>query len=192
MRATRVAPVLVLAAVQLIAAPGALAQAVPDPNSVLGAALPAAPKSCASASAAPNTVSPAALRAAMLCAINVERARHGLPALPADARVQKAATGHARDMVRRHYFAHKRANGPSLGGRLKRAGWRGRAAGEAIAYGCAGRGTPLATLRMWLNSPPHRAILLDRSWRNAGVGVRRGAPVRGCTAGATWVLDATR
>jgi uncharacterized protein YkwD len=178
MRANRIAPVLTLAAIQLIAAPAALAGA--------------GPQSCASASAAPNTVKPAVLRSAMLCAINAERARHGLRALPADRRVQRAAGRHARDMVRRHYFAHKRAGGPSLGSRLTRAGSHFRGAGEAIAYGCGGLGTPLSTLRMWLNSPPHRAILLDPSWRNAGVGVRRGAPVGGCAAGATWVLDATR
>ena len=126
-----------------------------------------------------------------MCAINVERARHGLPALPADPRVEAAASAHARDMVRRRYFAHQRAGGPGLSTRLRRAGWRGRAAGEAIAYGCGAYATPLATLRMWLNSPPHRAILLGRGWSAAGVGMSRRAPVTRCGGGGTWVLDAT-
>jgi uncharacterized protein YkwD len=94
-------------------------------------------------------------------------------------------------MVRRRYFAHQRAGGPSLSRRLKRAGWRGRAAGEAIAYGCGTSATPLATLRMWLNSPPHRAILLGGGWSAAGVGMSRRAPVTSCSGGGTWVLDAT-
>ena len=105
--------------------------------------------------------------------------------------MQAAASAHARDMVRRRYFAHQRAGGPRLLRRLQRAGWRGRAAGEAIAYGCGSSATPLATLRMWLNSPPHRAILLGRGWSAAGVGMNRGAPVTRCGGGATWVLDAT-
>jgi uncharacterized protein YkwD len=153
-------------------------------------ALPATPRGCAAVTAQPRTAAPAALRAALLCAINVERAKRGLPPLPADPRVEAAASAHARDMVRRRYFAHRRAGGPGLSRRLRRAGWRGRAAGEAIAYGCGASATPLATLRMWLNSPPHRAILLDRGWSAAGVGISRRAPVTRCRGGGTWVLDA--
>ena len=44
---------------------------------------------------------------------------------------------------------------------------------------------------MWLNSPPHRAILLGRGWSAAGVGMSRRAPVTRCGGGGTWVLDAT-
>jgi uncharacterized protein YkwD len=179
--------VTLAAALALTAAPAAWAQvSLPDPT----AALPGTPGGCDGATALPGTVAPAALSAALLCAINVERAKHGLPALPADPRVATAASRHARDMVRRRYFAHKRAGGPSLARRLKRAGWSGRSAGEAIAYGCGSSATPLATLGMWLNSPPHRAILLDRGWSAAGVGVSRRAPVTRCRGGATWVLDA--
>jgi uncharacterized protein YkwD len=180
-RRTRAAGgVTLAAAIALAAAPAALAQA----------ALPATARGCDGATTRPGTAASATLSAALLCAINVERAKHGLPALPADPRVAIAASRHARDMVRRRYFAHKRAGGPSLSKRLKRAGWRGRAAGEAIAYGCGTLATPLATLRMWLKSPPHRAILLSSSWSAAGVGMSRRAPVTRCRGG-TWVLDAT-
>jgi uncharacterized protein YkwD len=147
-------------------------------------------RGCDGATAGPGTAAPAVLSAALLCAINAERAKQGLPALPADPRVQAAASAHARDMVRRRYFAHQRAGGPGLVRRLKRAGWRGRTAGEAIAYGCGSSASPLATLRMWLNSPPHRAILLGRGWSAAGVGMSRQAPVTRCRGGGTWVLDA--
>ena len=180
---------LALVAVELVAAPAALGQ-VPDPTAVIGATLPplpAAPHDCVAA-----TTAPAAMRAAMLCAINVERASHGLPALGADPRVESAATSHVRDMVRRHYFAHQRRGGPRLMRRLQRAGWRGRGAGEALYYGCGELGSPLAALRAWLKSPPHRAILLERGWSAAGVGVSRVAPMRRCRGGATWVLDAVR
>jgi uncharacterized protein YkwD len=190
-RRTRAAGgVTLAAALALAAAPAAWAQvSLADATAALPA-LPATPRGCDGATARPATAAPAALNAALLCAINVERAKHGLRELPADPRVATAASRHARDMVRRRYFAHKRAGGPSLSRRLKRAGWRGRAAGEAIAYGCGTSATPLATLRMWLNSPPHRAILLGSGWRAAGVGVSRRAPVTRCGGGGTWVLDA--
>jgi uncharacterized protein YkwD len=188
--------VLVLAAAQLAAAaPTAFGQAIPDPTSVVGAvplSLPATPRGCASATAQSSSATPDALRAALRCVIDVERTSRGLAPLPADARVDNAASAHARDMVRRHYFSHQRAGGPSPMQRMRRAGWRGHGVGEAIAWGCGSLGTPLATVRAWLNSPPHRAILLDRSWNAGGIGVARQAPTTRCGGGATWVLDAGR
>ncbi|MGH2948462.1 MAG: CAP domain-containing protein, partial [Solirubrobacteraceae bacterium] len=74
-------------------------------------------------------------RAAVLCLVNRERTQHGLGPLERDRRLARAARRHARDMVRHGYFAHQRSGGPDLGARLRRAGWRGTASGEAIAYG---------------------------------------------------------
>ena len=65
-------------------------------------------------------------------------------------------------------------------------------AAEAIAYGCGGLATPQATLAAWLNSPPHRAIVLGR-YRRGGIGLAAGAPLAGdCTGAGTWVLDVDR
>lgn len=131
------------------------------------------------------------LRGALLCLVNRERAARGLRPLRRDRRLRRAATGHARDMARRRYFAHQRAGGPDLGTRLRRAGWRGRAAGETIAYGCGSAGTPRTAVRMWIASPSHAAILFDGSYRRGGPGVAKRPPVR-CGGGATWVLDVGR
>ena len=128
-------------------------------------------------------------RAALLCLVNRERRAAGLAPLRRNRRIARAAGRHARDMVRRGYFAHQRGGGPDLGARLSRAGWRGTAWGEAIAYGCGERGSPRATVRGWLASPSHRAILLGAGYRRAGVGLARSAP---CGSGATWVLDVGR
>jgi uncharacterized protein YkwD len=129
-------------------------------------------------------------RAALLCRVNRERRAAGLAPLRRDRRIARAAGRHARDMVRRGYFAHRRGGGPDLGARLSRAGWRGTAWGEAIAYGCGGRGSPRAIVRAWLASPPHRAVLLGAGYRRAGVGLAR--PARCGARGATWVLDVGR
>ena len=92
-------------------------------------------------------------------------------------------------MARRGYFAHQRSGGPSLGRRVRAAGFRGRNVGEAIAYGCGSLSTPASIVRAWLASPPHRVILLSRRSR-VGVGVS-GRPPVGCGGrGATYVLDA--
>jgi uncharacterized protein YkwD len=153
------------------------------------AAAPASAASCSGASARAASASPGKLRSALLCLVNQKREASGLRALKADRKLQKAATRHARDMVRNHFFAHQRAGGPDLYTRLRRAGWHGRAWGETIAYGCGRMGTPRATLRMWLHSPPHRAILLSSAYRQGGLGVTDSAP---CGRGSMWVLDVGR
>jgi uncharacterized protein YkwD len=127
------------------------------------------------ASARASSASPGKLRSALLCVVNRKRAANGLGALKLDRKMQKAATRHVRDMVRHDYFAHQRPGGPDLTERLRRVGWHGSAWGETIAYGCGSAGTPRATVRMWMHSPPHRAILLGR-FREAGIAVLKGAP----------------
>src|SRR5215217_4479408 len=122
---------------------------------------PASAAGCPGASANTASADPGKLRSALLCVVNNKRAAHGLRALRVDRRVQRAAGRHARDMERRHYFAHQRAGGPDLTTRLRRAGWHGSAWGEAIAYGCGPLGSPRATVRAWMSSPPHRAIILS-------------------------------
>ena len=80
------------------------------------------------------------------------------------------------DMGRRNYFAHVSPTGKSPLSRARAAGWRG-GVGEVIAWGCGTLASPRATLRAWLNSPPHRAIVLGGG-RAAGVGVKRLARLR--------------
>jgi uncharacterized protein YkwD len=149
----------------------------------------AAASSCSGASAQASSASAGKLRSALLCLVNRKRSANGLNALKLNRKLQKAATRHARDMVRHHYFAHQRAGGPDLTERLRRAGWHGSAWGETIAYGCGSSGTPRATLRMWMHSPPHKAILLSGSYRHGGLGVTDSAP---CGSGSMWVLDVGR
>jgi uncharacterized protein YkwD len=200
-RCSRTLPLVLTGALAVpVAAPAAT---VPDPGSVVGSVTPpnavapatgaltraASAVSCSGTRARPSRLAAADARAALLCAINQARARHGLPALGDDRRLRRAAHGQARDMVRRHYFAHQRPGGPSLSARLRRAGWHGSRAGEALAWGCGSSATAGATVQAWLHSPPHREILLSTAYSLAGVGVAARAPVH-CGPGATWVLDA--
>ena len=128
--------------------------------------------------------SPAVLRRAMLCLVNRARVSAGVSPLRAERRLARAAARHAADMGRRHYFAHVSPSGESALSRARAAGWRG-GVGEVIAWGCGLRSTPRATVRAWLNSPPHRSIIVG-SARAAGVGVER---LAGCGGRAYWVMD---
>jgi uncharacterized protein YkwD len=150
----------------------------------------AAGQACAAAGAAPGSVDDRALRRALRCVVNKERRRNGLRRLRRDRELGEAARGHARDMVARGYFAHKRP-GSTLRGRLRAAGWTGAAA-EALGSGCGRLGVPQAVLDTWLASPRHRAIVLSRFTRG-GVGVTVGAPYpTDCPGAGIWVLVAGR
>jgi uncharacterized protein YkwD len=162
---------------------------------ILTAAMAVAAESPAQAAGCPGAAASAAnanagkLRSALMCVVNRKRAANGLSALKVDRRIQRAAGRHARDMAKHDYFAHQRPGGPDLTTRLHRAGWHGKAWGENIAYGCGPLASPKATLRAWMNSPPHRAILLSSTYRHGGVGVVGSAP---CGSGGMWVLDLGR
>ncbi len=127
---------------------------------------------------------PAVLRRALLCLVNRARMRAGLWPFRAERHLARAASRHAVDMGRRHYFAHVSPSGESARSRARAAGWH-RGVGEVIAWGCGLLSTPRATVRAWLTSPPHRSIILG-SARAAGVGVKR---LAGCGGRAYWVMD---
>jgi uncharacterized protein YkwD len=124
------------------------------------------------------------MRRAMLCLINHARAGAGLAPFRGERHLARAASRHAADMARRNYFGHFSPSGRSPLARARSAGWHG-AVGEAIAWGCGSLTSPRATMRAWLHSAPHRAIVLGGA-RAAGVGVKRRS---GCGGRAYWVLD---
>jgi uncharacterized protein YkwD len=183
--------ILAVAATPAAARPAATATVAPaaasGPTAASSAADSAVP-ACTAATAQPGERPRAILRGALRCAVNAERGARGLGRLRPDRRLGRAARRHARDMVRRGYFAHERP-GWTLAGRLADANWTGTRAAEAIAWGCNGRGSPLATLRAWLDSGPHRGIVLGR-YKRVGIGLALGTPGdHRCGAAGTWVLD---
>jgi uncharacterized protein YkwD len=126
-----------------------------------------------------------AKRRAAVCLINRLRARSGLRGLHADRRLARAAARHAADMARHNYFGHFSLSGTDPLRRARAAGWR-RGVGETLAWGCGSLSSPAAAVRAWMNSPPHRAILLGRG-HSIGIAVKRGA---GCAGGRIyWVAE---
>jgi uncharacterized protein YkwD len=127
---------------------------------------------------------------AVQCEINAVRAARGLPAIRNTKALRVAAQRHSEDMVRRQYFAHVSPNGLTLAKRVRRAGYPGGRVGENIGWGSGSAATPAAIVQAWMNSPPHRQILLTRAFREGGVGIAQGAPQGG--DGRTFVLNVGR
>jgi uncharacterized protein YkwD len=144
----------------------------------------------ARAGACPTALSPDAVR----CEINAIRVANGLRPVGPTKALTVAAKRHSQDMVRRHYFAHVSPSGQTVTTRVKRTGYlhgaRAHKLGENIAWGSGSAASPAAIVQAWMNSPPHRAIILTPDFRDAGVGIARGAPQGG--DGATYTLDVGR
>ena len=97
---------------------------------------------------------------AIVRAINRQRSKHGLGTLRASRRLAKAADFHSWEMLDADYFAHESRDGGSFADRIRRFA-NHRAVGETLAMmGGCGRKTAHCVVRMWMNSPGHRAILL--------------------------------
>ncbi|MCD9874965.1 sigma-70 family RNA polymerase sigma factor [Streptomyces guryensis] len=112
--------------------------------------------------------------------VNKERAANGCGALTEDPRLEKAAQGHSDDMAARHFFDHTNPDGADPGQRITAAGYNWSTYGENIAQG---QQTPAAVMESWMNSPGHRANILNCSFKDIGVGVHNGS------GGPWWTQD---
>jgi uncharacterized protein YkwD len=148
---------------------------------------------CGNAAAAPARLTMHQMRSSELCLINRARAHYGLVPLRFNADLRDSATGHSDSMVVHRYFAHEGPGG-SVDSRISRTGYLDKGVqdftiGENIAAGSGHEGSPWQIFVDWMHSPPHRANILDPSFRDAGVGVARGFPLGGAGAAATYTVD---
>ena len=103
--------------------------------------------------------------------INQQRENNGLPALKIDNELQKVARIKAQDMVDKNYFSH---NSPTYGSpfdMMKSFKISYKTAGENIA----GNNSNSAAVTAWMNSPGHKANILNSSFNYTGVGVVTGS-----------------
>ncbi|MEV3926225.1 CAP domain-containing protein [Actinomadura coerulea] len=117
--------------------------------------------------------------ASVVSLTNAERAKHGCPALRTDARLVTAARRHSADMAANNYFDHTSRNGDSPWKRMGDAGY-GSPGAENIAKGYP---TASAVMKGWMDSPGHRANILNCGLRAIGVGMASGS------GGPLWTQD---
>lgn len=114
---------------------------------------------------------PSRVRSEMLAAVNEVRRKTGAPPLRMNADLQEAAQAHAQDMLARGFFAHKNPSGTTVRERSRKAGYDWRTIGENIAEGQKSVDEVVTT---WMNSPGHRANMLNPAFRELGVGLVTG------------------
>ena len=144
---------------------------------VLVAALAAATFAAAGVSAAvaaPRhpavTLSP--LELGVLSDINAFRTSHRLAALTLSQPLTAAARQHSQEMATDGYFAHESFDGGAFWKRIQRyypsSAWGYWSVGENLLWSSPDVDAHGA-LAMWLNSPEHKANLMNPRWREIGV-----------------------
>lgn len=98
---------------------------------------------------------------------NVERAKYGLRALSEDWELSRVAQYKSQDMRNKRYFSHTSPTYGSPFDMMRSFGISFRSAGENIAMGYS---TPAQVVNGWMNSPGHRANILNASFTHIGIG----------------------
>ncbi|MBM9503901.1 CAP domain-containing protein [Actinacidiphila acididurans] len=120
-----------------------------------------------------------AARATILSLVNQQRATAGCGPLTADSALNELAQNFSEDMAARGFFDHTDPDGNTPWDRAKKLGITGLG-GENIARGQA---DAQAVMDAWMNSPGHRANILNCDFKTLGVGVHFGA------GGPWWTQD---
>ena len=110
------------------------------------------------------------LEAQMLVLVNQERTKRGIPPVKADPQMTMVARAHSRDMFARGYFSHYTPENKDPFDRMKKAGVKFLTAGENLALG--------RTLKICheglMNSPGHKANILNPAYGRLGIGIMDG------------------
>ncbi|MGW2814637.1 CAP domain-containing protein [Streptomyces sp. NPDC001415] len=121
----------------------------------------------------------ASAAATVMSLVNLERAQVGCSPVSADPALASLATAFSDDMAARGFFDHTDPDGRTPWDRAAKAGLQGLG-GENIARGQA---DAKAVMDAWMNSPGHRANILNCQYKSLGVGVHFGP------GGPWWTQD---
>lgn len=149
--------------------------------------------SCSGTTLTPSASNVAAVAKATLCLLNAERGARKMKPLRPNPLLRKAAASHAVDMVRKTYFAHDSLDGRDFAQRIQAAGYLRRArnysVGENLGWAATTLDTPRTMVQLWMDSPGHRANILQPRFREIGIAITRGVPVPDADAGSTYVTE---
>ncbi len=182
-------------------------------GSKLGAVLAAAMLACAGALAAdtaraatpwppcpganvhPSAANLHAVDAATLCLVNRVRVAHRVRPLSSNRELGHVAVSQVTNMVRWNYFADVRPSGQTPLSLVRVTRYPAHAAdfavGQNIAWGTGSYTSPAHIVAEWMASRPHREIMLDAEFRNAGVAITPAVPavVHASGRGATYAIE---
>ena len=102
---------------------------------------------------------------------NQARVEHNLAELKTSSLLSRAAQNKANDMLARQYFAHNTPDGQTPWTFIKAVGYSYTTAGENLAIDF----TQAENIQSaWMNSPGHRANILNNNFTEIGIGIASG------------------
>jgi uncharacterized protein YkwD len=143
--------------------------------------LAAGAPTCVGAHARLGRISHTATESAVVCLLNVQRGRHGLPPVRGNSQLDDSAQGWTNTMVHDRAFSH----GSDFGARISAVGFRWSRIGENIADGFD---TPAGVVAAWMRSTGHCENILNPQFLDVGAGFDTGTAESGARLG-TWTLD---
>ncbi len=102
---------------------------------------------------------------------NQARIKQGLEPLTVSSKLTEAAEKKAMDMINQNYFAHTSPDGLSPWYWVSKAGYKYSTAGENLAKDF---GESEYVHQAWMNSPSHKANILNKNYQDIGIAVLRG------------------
>ena len=115
----------------------------------------------------PNVDGLSAIEMEVVRLVNIERQKEGLAPFTASAQLSNVARIKSEDMAKNNYFSH---TSPTYGdpfAMMRSFGIKYNTAGENIAKGQL---TAQSVVTGWMNSPGHRANIMNPSFKTIGVG----------------------
>lgn len=98
--------------------------------------------------------------------VNDNRQENGLPALAVSPKLTEAAQLKARDMFTKQYFSHRDPRGRRADYLLKKIGYEFTIAGENLSREFY---SPEGVTKNWMDSPGHRANIIDPEYKEIGI-----------------------
>jgi hypothetical protein len=103
---------------------------------------------------------------------NKQREKYNLPPLKENSLLDKSASAKVKDMFQNQYFAHYSISGEGVSDLAKKFGYDFLLIGENLAMGNFPSDEDLVLA--WMESPGHRANILNEKYQEIGVAVEKG------------------
>ncbi|MDQ4063040.1 MAG: CAP domain-containing protein [Actinomycetota bacterium] len=113
---------------------------------------------------------------------NKTRADRGLSRLCVHPALQKAARAYSQEMISKDYFKHG-----DVSKRLSKSGYRWSTYGENILYDPGSQDSTESLFKLWMKSSGHKSNILNKDFREAGIGASSGSYKDG--KAIMWTVD---
>jgi uncharacterized protein YkwD len=105
--------------------------------------------------------------------LNEDRRKAGLPPLMMNDKLMQTAAQHAEYMDQKQTLSHLGRDGSTFDERIRATGYSFSTAAENVALGAV---DAAGVVKMWMDSPPHRANILNEKVSDVGLGISPATP----------------